>query len=86
MRVLTVLEVGLSGFEGHGYNDSSQDQGGMDGLPRYLTGIAGSSLSWIEEDELKEKIWELASKRLSERAGRTGKALTHMALASSQAY
>ena len=40
------------------------------GLPRYLTSIVSSSLSWIEDDGTKERIWELASVRLSERSGR----------------
>ncbi|EGD91903.1 hypothetical protein H112_00507 [Trichophyton rubrum D6] len=37
---------------------------------RYLTSIIGSSLAWIESDTLKEKIWDTASSRLCERAGR----------------
>lgn len=79
MKALQGLEVGLCGFEGHGYDDSSQDQFQIDGLPRYLTAIVGSSLSWIEE-QFREDIWELASKRLSERAGRNGKFRSHMGL------
>lgn len=42
-----------------------------DGIPKYLTGIVSCPLSWID-DERKEQIWEEASRRLSERAGRTG--------------
>ena len=41
------------------------------GVPSYLTSIVGSLLSWIDEDR-REEIWETASKRLSERCGRTG--------------
>lgn len=41
------------------------------GIPKYLTGIVASQLSWIDE-ERREEIWEAASKRLSERSGRTG--------------
>ena len=44
-----------------------------DGLPAYLTKIIASPLTWIEDDEEKEKIWEAASQRLSERSGRTGR-------------
>lgn len=42
---------------------------------RYLTSIIGSPLAWIESDTLKEKIWDTASSRLCERAGRNGMAL-----------
>lgn len=41
------------------------------GVPSYLTSIVGSLLSWVHEDR-REEIWEAASKRLSERCGRTG--------------
>lgn len=41
------------------------------GVPSFLTSIVGSLLSWIHEDR-REEIWEAASKRLSERCGRTG--------------
>lgn len=40
------------------------------GVPRYLTSIIGSSLEWLAEDD-QERIWELASLRLSERSGRS---------------
>ncbi|KEQ59161.1 uncharacterized protein M437DRAFT_57218 [Aureobasidium melanogenum CBS 110374] len=42
------------------------------GLPQYLTRIVSSPLHWIEDDVEKEKIWDSASLRLSERSGRTG--------------
>jgi predicted nicotinamide N-methyase len=44
-----------------------------EGVPAYLTKIIASSLIWIEDDEVKDKIWETASQRLSERSGRTGR-------------
>jgi predicted nicotinamide N-methyase len=44
-----------------------------EGVPAYLTKIIASPLIWIEDDETKEKIWETASQRLSERSGRTGR-------------
>jgi len=44
-----------------------------DGVPKYLTGIVSSSLSWIEDEDARERIYESASARLAERAGRTGK-------------
>lgn len=43
-----------------------------DGVPQYLTGIISSPLSWIESDDEKEKVWDTAAVRLSERSGRTG--------------
>ncbi len=45
---------------------------GEDGVPKYLTGIISSPLLWIEDENLKEQIWEAAGARLSERSGRTG--------------
>ncbi|KAL7271236.1 Protein-lysine N-methyltransferase rrg1 [Rhizina undulata] len=41
------------------------------GLAKWLTGIIASPLSWIQDDELQEEIWEVASKRMSERCGRS---------------
>ncbi|GAB7364656.1 hypothetical protein MBLNU230_g5458t1 [Neophaeotheca triangularis] len=43
-----------------------------EGVPNYLTKIIASPLAWIEDDEVKEQIWESASQRLSERSGRSG--------------
>ena len=40
-------------------------------IPAYLTGIVASPLHWISPEK-RERVWELASRRLSERAGRTG--------------
>ncbi|KAL8638033.1 MAG: hypothetical protein Q9226_009042, partial [Calogaya cf. arnoldii] len=40
-------------------------------LPRYLTSIIASSLAWIEDESVREQIWEAASSRLSERSGRS---------------
>ncbi|KXS94184.1 hypothetical protein AC578_1508 [Pseudocercospora eumusae] len=42
-----------------------------EGLPGYLTKIVSSPLAWIEDDSAKERIWEAASQRLSERSGRS---------------
>lgn len=41
-------------------------------IASYLTKIVSSSLKWLD-DGAKEIVWELASRRLSERSGRTGK-------------
>ena len=43
------------------------------GIPKYLITITASRLSWINDEDVREQIWELASLRLSERSGRTGK-------------
>ena len=40
-------------------------------MPSYLTKIVSSPLAWIEDDDDKERIWEAAAQRLSERSGRT---------------
>ena len=42
-----------------------------DGVASYLTRIISSPLNWIDDEADKEAIWETASKRLSERSGRS---------------
>lgn len=37
---------------------------------RYLSTIVGSTLDWIEDDDSKEEIWDMAGKRMTERCGR----------------
>jgi predicted nicotinamide N-methyase len=41
------------------------------GVPSYLTKIISSPLTWIEDDAVKEVIWESAAQCLSERSGRS---------------
>jgi predicted nicotinamide N-methyase len=41
------------------------------GVPGYLTSIVASSLDWIQDEVIREEIWDAASIRLSERSGRT---------------
>lgn len=41
------------------------------GVPAYLTSIIASSLRWIDDEAVREAIWDGASLRLSERSGRT---------------
>ena len=43
------------------------------GIPKYLTSIISNKLQWIEDEDDRERIWEAASARLSERSGRSGK-------------
>ncbi|KAI9769888.1 MAG: hypothetical protein M1835_006646 [Candelina submexicana] len=52
-------------------NPNRSSQVDEEGLARYLTTIISSPLQWIGDDNVKEKIWERASVRLSERSGRT---------------
>ncbi|KAF2680963.1 hypothetical protein K458DRAFT_406732 [Lentithecium fluviatile CBS 122367] len=52
-------------------NEPTTAQVNPEGVTRYLTSIVSSSLKWIEDDEVKEQIWNQASLRLSERSGRT---------------
>lgn len=40
-------------------------------VTRYLSSIISSPLAWIEDEDQKETLWTLASKRTSERCGRT---------------
>ena len=47
------------------------------GISRYLTSILKNSFDWLDDSvdpdgEKKEMLWDLASKRISERCGRTG--------------
>jgi D-xylulose reductase len=42
-----------------------------EGVTRYLTSIISNALQWIEDDGIKEQIWDQASARLSERSGRS---------------
>jgi hypothetical protein len=43
---------------------------------QYLMSIISNDLSWLgdspEAEEKKEKVWELASKRIAQRCGRSG--------------
>lgn len=51
--------------------NSNHAQFNPEGVTRYLTGIISSSLKWIEDEDVKEDIWNKASMRLSERSGRS---------------
>ncbi|PHH85272.1 hypothetical protein CDD83_670 [Cordyceps sp. RAO-2017] len=40
-------------------------------VTRYLSTIVKSPLGWLDDDDDRERVWELASRRMSERCGRT---------------
>lgn len=44
-------------------------------IAAYLSKIIASELSWVDEEEDREAIWAEASKRFSERCGRSGRLL-----------
>ena len=74
LDVLNVLAVKPPTFDGAGHGEEvHQSKSKADGgIPRYLTAIISNQLGWIEDEVLREKIWETAGARLSERSGRTG--------------
>jgi predicted nicotinamide N-methyase len=51
--------------------DSGKVKVRSQGLPSYLTKIISSPLTWIDDDAVKEAIWESAAQCLSERSGRS---------------
>lgn len=42
-------------------------------IAAYLSKVIASELAWIDEEENREAIWAEASKRFSERCGRSGR-------------
>jgi hypothetical protein len=41
-------------------------------INQFLSSLVSSSLSWLEDDDQREEIWNTASRRVAERCGRTG--------------
>lgn len=39
---------------------------------RFISAVVSSSLAWIDNDDQREALWTMASRRLAERCGRTG--------------
>ncbi|ETN47182.1 uncharacterized protein HMPREF1541_01373 [Cyphellophora europaea CBS 101466] len=74
LHALDVLTIAPPSFELtreiHGEGRSPVDE---TGVPAYLTSIVASSLAWIQDDAGRERIWDCASMRLSERSGRTAR-------------
>ena len=77
LTVLQQLTSGLNSF-GPSLERIQTENISFDGLPNYLTNIISSPLDWIGNEAQKEEIWELASRRISERAGRAGELLLIM--------
>lgn len=73
LQTLQLLEIKPPSWDHDSYQQRNQAlyQVSEEGIPKYLTGIVASKLGWVDED-WREEIWETASKRLSERSGRTG--------------
>lgn len=79
-QVINSLSAQLPSWDGssQSYVETSQD---TEAISRYLTAIIGSDLEWLSNESTPESeaakqrdtLWELASKRLAERCGRTGK-------------
>lgn len=40
------------------------------GLSKWLTSLVANELRWIEDEDVKERVWEEAGRRLAERCGR----------------
>ena len=59
-------------------SDNSQNEDSK-AVSSYLTSIVSSDLSWLTDvgDSQRDVIWELASKRLAERCGRSGRSVLH---------
>ena len=68
LETLDLLSFTLSSLSAS--NNVSRTRVSEEGVPRYLTLIVSSNLSWIDDQDSKDSIWSAASARLSERSGR----------------
>lgn len=46
-------------------------------ISAYLSTIIKSGLAWVDDEDDREAIWNEASKRFSERCGRSGECISH---------
>lgn len=67
----TLADLSLQPLSWDGLPSPKRRKIRSEGIPSYLTKIVSSPLAWIDDDNKKEQIWEVASQRLSERSGRT---------------
>ena len=76
LQTLTRLAIKPSSWSVGAENDRGPEDGRAPidehGIPKYLTSIISNELQWIEDEDERERVWEAASARLSERSGRTG--------------
>ncbi|KAK2751050.1 hypothetical protein FQN57_000125 [Myotisia sp. PD_48] len=68
LQALDALTLKPQAFDG--VSTTEQAQLRPADVSRYLTSIIGSPLGWIENEQLKESIWDTAGARICERAGR----------------
>ena len=71
LSTLSQFTLHLSSWDTPAHGTKNPQPINQDAIPSYLTRIISSPLTWIPDDEDKEAIWESASKRLSERSGRS---------------
>ncbi|KAK0508956.1 hypothetical protein JMJ35_008327 [Cladonia borealis] len=74
LSTLSHLALSPSSWDLNSNADSSSNQSRSidpNDIASYLTSIISSPLNWIDDEAAKENIWETASKRLSERSGRS---------------
>lgn len=73
--VLESLKISPNSWDRRAFDDQSASQESLlsqkrGNFTRYLSSIIKSPLQWIDDDDMKERIWGLAGKRISERCGR----------------
>ncbi len=71
LRTLDLLSWEPPTFSATGNDVQHHNRVAEEGVPRYLTSIIASSLSWIVDEDARGAVWDAASARLSERAGRS---------------
>lgn len=81
-NILELLKLKPPSWDGSAVIDRPFVDGTPQAVASYLTKIISSPLTWLDDDETREDIWDLAGKRLSERSGRTGKPATLHLMAS----
>jgi hypothetical protein len=80
LEALKSLVIPPTSWNGASQNDMRTD---AKGVSQYLLSIISSDLAWLDKDDeesdrvsdQKDELWELASRRLAERCGRSGEFL-----------
>lgn len=72
MDALDLLELKPPSWGAKDENRTRCVQDDPQAIAAYLTKFVSNSLKWLDNDNDREAVWELASRRLSERSGRTG--------------